>query len=290
MVKLLPRRPIAGGTDEGRRPRRYDYWRSGYSSVIQPGLDFCIVHAGEFHAKPNYLAGSFEYADHTQVYYHLAGDALFDYDGGQAVVTPGDLMIIPPGCYFAYRSRQPIKHHWFATKGAWPTVLGPVDIKVRALPYDAELDELFVQLRETLILCKPGHPLRAIGLFYELLGRIDELSGTATRESAYPESVRNAIIYLRENYDIPFSAARTAKAVGLSESYVRALFERWLGESPKRFHTRCRMEQAKRLLREQRLTVAEAAFHVGFTDVAHFSRIFKQVVGLAPRYYAHRDP
>jgi AraC-like DNA-binding protein len=50
------------------------------------------------------------------------------------------------------------------------------------------------------------------------------------------------------------------------------------------------MEQAKRLLREQQLSVAETAFHVGFTDVAHFSRIFKQVVGLAPRYYARRDP
>jgi AraC-like DNA-binding protein len=132
--------------------------------------------------------------------------------------------------------------------------------------------------------------LRAIGLFYELMGRIEERSGTATRESAYPEAVRNAITFLRENYDVPFSAARTAETVGLSASYLRALFERWLGESPKRFHTRCRMEQAKRLLREQQLTVAEAAFHVGFTDVAHFSRIFKQVVGIAPRDYAHREP
>jgi AraC-like DNA-binding protein len=258
--------------------------------VAQPGLEFWIVHAGEFHAKPNYLAGSFEYADHTQVYYHLEGEAFFDNEDGQIALTPGDLVVIPPGFYFAYHGRRPVKHHWFAIKGVWPEVFGPPGIKSWRLPHDPEIDEVFVQLRETLILGKPGHPLRAISLFYELLGRIEELSGTAAPESAYPEPVRNAMVFLRENYSAPFSAAKTAGAVGLSESYMRALFEKWLGESPKRFHTRCRIEQAKRLLREQHLAVAEVAFHIGFTDVAHFSRIFKQIVGVAPRYYAQGDP
>jgi AraC-like DNA-binding protein len=31
--------------------------------------------------------------------------------------------------------------------------------------------------------------------------------------------------------------------------------------------------------------VAEVALHVGFTDPHHFSRVFKQVMGVAPSHY-----
>jgi two-component system response regulator YesN len=167
--------------------------------------------------------------------------------------------------------------------------LGDKALQILPFPYDEAIDTAFVQLRETLILRRPGYQLRAISIFYELVARIEEVSGTSAPESAYPETVRNAIIFLRESYASPFSAAKTAAVVGLSASHLRALFEKWLGESPKRFHTRCRIDQAKRLLREQNLRVAEVAFHVGFRDAAHFSRIFKQVTGIAPNGYARQE-
>lgn len=129
---------------------------------------------------------------------------------------------------------------------------------------------------------QPGYPLKAVGVIYELMARIEEITRSpATAESTYPEAVRNAIVYLRENYMTPFDAAQTAAAVSLSQSHLRALFEKWIGESPQQFHTRCRIEQAKRLLSEQRLAVAEVALQVGFSDGRYFSRVFKQAYGPA---------
>ena len=104
-------------------------------------------------------------------------------------------------------------------------------------------------------------------------------------ESAYPETVRNAIIFLRENFYAPYNAGQTAAAVGLSQSHLRALFEKWLGESPGRFHMRCRIDLAKRLLTQQRLSAIEVATHLGFADVHHFSRAFKRMSGLSPTQY-----
>ncbi|VAW32114.1 hypothetical protein MNBD_CHLOROFLEXI01-120, partial [hydrothermal vent metagenome] len=60
------------------------------------------------------------------------------------------------------------------------------------------------------------------------------------------------------------------------------LFEKWVGESPKRYHTRCRIEQAGQLLRDQHLSVKVVADLVGFSDVSYFSRVFKQITGVAP--------
>jgi AraC-like DNA-binding protein len=286
-MKLPPSRPIAGDTTNNLGLRRYDYWRTGYGPHFLPELDFCVAQAGEYHCKPNYVTGNFEHSYQTQIFYHISGEAVFEYSrGNRTVVVSGDLMIIPPYHAFTYRSRLGMKYHWFVLEGVWPRVLGDLEVKLHSLGYDAEIEAILIELREVLILRKLGYHLRSIGVFYELMARIEEISGTTdVPESAYPEAVRNAVIFLRENYAVPFNAAQTAAVVGLSQSHLRALFDKWLGESPKQFHTRCRIDQARRLLNEQRLPVVEVAFHVGFTDPHHFSRVFKQVMGVAPSHY-----
>ncbi len=287
MVKQWPARPIAGGTNDGTRPARYDYWRTGYGLPNPVGLDFWVAQAGEYHCKPNYSTGDFEHTRRIQVFYHLGGEAVFKYQKRTAPVSRGDLLIIPPYQPFSYSARQGMRHHWFALEGSWPRVFGNQGIHICSVGYNTEVETKLVEIRETLILRKPGYPLQAVGLFYELMARVEEISGaSAVPESAYPETVRNAIIFLRENYAAPFNAAETATAVGLSQSHLRALFKKWLGESPKKFHTRYRIGQAKRLLSEQRLPVFEVAFHVGFADARHFSRVFKQFTGVTPSSYA----
>lgn len=289
MGNSFPRRPIAGGTNNNTRPRRYHYWRAGFAPDAPAGADFWLVECGEFHARPNYVSAYPEHAEHTQVFYHLEGEACFEWDGGQEPVTPGDAMVIPPGFAFAYRGRGGVKHHWLAMAGAWPGVFGERRVQVWSLPYDAEVEGALVELREILILRKPGYALRALGAFYNWMARLREISGVAaTPESEYPETVRSAMIYLRENYALPFSAAQTAAAVGVSEPHLRALFRQWVGESPRRYHARCRIEQAKRLLSEQRLSVSEVAFHVGVMDASHFSHLFKEMTGVAPSRYARQ--
>lgn len=279
--------PIAGGTNNGTRPQRFDYWRTGYGPANPPNLDFYLSAAGEFHCKANYVTGSFEVAHQTQLFYHLTGQATFEYPGHNLPVSRGYLFIIPPYQTFSYGSPGKMKYHWLALEGSWPRVFGELKVKIYPLSYDPEFEARLVELREVLILRKPGFPLRAVGIFYDLMARLEEISGDgAAPESAYPEAVRNAIVFLRENYAVPFNAVETAEAAGLSQSHLRALFEKWVGEPPSRFHTRCRIDQAKRLLREQRMPVFEVGLHLGFADVHHFSRVFKQIVGVAPSKYA----
>ncbi len=290
MVKRLPTRPISGGTAGGVRPMRFNYWRTGYGAKLFSGLDFYVIQAGEYHCKPGYFTGSHEHGDNTQFFYHVDGPAIFEYARQRVALSSGDIFVAPPQHSFTYSSRQEMKYHWVSVSGCWPAFMGQPEIKIFHIGGDSDIEAMFVEIREVLILRKPGYPLQAIGVFYELMARIEEFANTTDApESAYPEAVRNAIIYLRENYALPFDSAKTARAVGLSSSHLRALFEKWLGESPKRFHTRSRIQQAQRLLREQNLPVSEAAFHTGYSDVHHFSRVFKQITGLAPSQYAEQQ-
>lgn len=280
------RRAPVGGTNDGRRPARYTYWRVGYGDAAGLALPFYIERAGEYHCRPLYLTGSIDHPEATQLYYHLEGEATFDRPGRTTPVTPGNVLVIPPGQVGYYRAEGGMKYHWLSLGGFWPPEWGQATTRLLPLRYDADLAGRFIEIRELLLLQKPGYALRAVGAFYHLMGRIEELSpwlAVSSSQSPYPEPVRNAITYLREHLTEPYDAEATAAAANLSQSYLRALFERWVGESPRRFHTRSRVEQAARLLREQGFTVSAAALHVGFSDARHFSRVFKGITGMPPR-------
>jgi AraC-like DNA-binding protein len=42
-------------------------------------------------------------------------------------------------------------------------------------------------------------------------------------------------------------------------------------------------------LSEQGLAVFEVAAHMGFADVHHFSRVFKQMTGISPSHYSQQQ-
>lgn len=281
-----PLRPISGGTNDGMRPLLYDYWRTGYGVPIIPKPDLWVALAGEYHCKPGYATGSYEHSDRIQLFYHLEGKAVLGNGRVTIPITRGDLLIFPPDHQFVYQSDEAIKHHWIGADGIWPPLFAQQGLHHLSLAYDSGIEAKFVAIREVLILRKTGHGLQAIGLLYELMARVVELLGrTAVSQTIYPDTVQNAIIHLRENYAEKYEAATTAAAAGVSQSHLRALFEKWLSESPRQFHTRYRIEQAVRLLSEQKLSVTEVAYHLGFADTRHFSRTFKRVMGLSPGKY-----
>ncbi|MDF2835563.1 MAG: hypothetical protein K0Q63_1203, partial [Paenibacillus sp.] len=61
--------------------------------------------------------------------------------------------------------------------------------------------------------------------------------------------------------------------------------KKYKGISPIDYLTELRIEAAKNALRASGRSVAEAAKEAGFSDPYHFSRRFKQIVGVAPAFY-----
>lgn len=286
MKSKLPQRPVSGGTHHGSRPLFFDYWRVGYGSQEEFALDFWVEQAGEYHCKPDhyYLLDEYQIQRWMRVFYLKTGEAQCSFGQNAMTIRAGDLLVTPPNHPFVYQSQYASHYHWFALAGRWPPVWGKPPRVLHFSPgYDAELEAKFVDIRETLILQPPGYPLQAVSRFYDLMARLEALrSGRLSATSGYPDAVRNALLFLQENYSQPFSAAETAASVHVSQSHLRALFEKWVGESPKRYHTRCRIEQVRRLLRDQHLPVQVAAAQVGFNDVSYFSRVFKQMTGSSP--------
>jgi AraC family transcriptional regulator len=59
-------------------------------------------------------------------------------------------------------------------------------------------------------------------------------------------------------------------------------FRHKMGVSPNRYITRRRIERARHLLPSTELPIGEIAFQVGYSNVSHFTNVFKREIGTTP--------
>jgi AraC-like DNA-binding protein len=79
-----------------------------------------------------------------------------------------------------------------------------------------------------------------------------------------------------------------AAEVGLSYENFRKRFVQLMGESPGRYQKRRRIEWACAAIYHGDSSFKEIADLLGFCDVFHFSKAFKQVTGYTPSEYRQR--
>ena len=89
-----------------------------------------------------------------------------------------------------------------------------------------------------------------------------------------------------------WSRAACARVAGVGPTRLTALFIRATGLPPARFLSRMRLQRAQELLVTGDDTLSGIADRLGFHDAFHFSKRFKQHVGMAPAHYrrAYRRP
>ncbi|MEW5420765.1 helix-turn-helix transcriptional regulator [Amorphus sp. 3PC139-8] len=77
----------------------------------------------------------------------------------------------------------------------------------------------------------------------------------------------------------------------LSQSYFSRAFKAATGMPPYQWHMTARIRKVQELLRQNDLPLTEIALMAGFSDQAHFTRVFRRVAGTTPAAWrrAHRN-
>ena len=81
------------------------------------------------------------------------------------------------------------------------------------------------------------------------------------------------------------SVAYFAEKANLSPSYFSDLIRKETGSNPKDLISLFMIEEAKRKLVETGNDISEIAYSLGFEYPAHFTRMFKRMVGITPKEY-----
>ena len=96
--------------------------------------------------------------------------------------------------------------------------------------------------------------------------------------------------YIEENLAEQISLAKLAEIARLSPYHFSREFKKSFGMPPRRYHMNRRIDWARRLLAEPRLSVTDIALLVGFADTSSFSVAFRNLVGQSPREYRRNLP
>lgn len=98
-----------------------------------------------------------------------------------------------------------------------------------------------------------------------------------------------ALHYIKEHYSEDLSLEKMASVVFLNPAYFSQLFKLKTGQGYKEYVTSLRLEQAKLLLLNPRLKLAEIAERVGYQDMRHFTQMFRKRYQLTPTEYRHQQ-
>lgn len=94
--------------------------------------------------------------------------------------------------------------------------------------------------------------------------------------------IHRARTFLRRNLDLPLTLDQIAAEAGMSEYHFLRVFRAHTGETPFRYLTRLRVEQAQHELTHSADTVAEIAARCGFARATHFATAFRRQTGVSP--------
>lgn len=109
------------------------------------------------------------------------------------------------------------------------------------------------------------------------------LEGAVDRHA--DELIAQIQFWLRTNLSSELNLAELAEEFGLSQRSFTRRFKMATGLRATQYWQQLRIETAKDLLASSNLSIQEIAYHVGYQDQGHLTRLFKQNLALTPKDY-----
>lgn len=231
---------------------------------------------------------------------HRCDDARYVGDG-----LPHSMNLVPPRIESRWRWQNVFEStHYQLSPALVAKVaeeafdLDPARVHFPARYYDQsspEVIDALTALRRELLSGGPGGRLCAESLanvlVVQLIRQISNRQGSngvirGSRGRLGRHALRAVEEYIHANLDQNVALADLADVAHLSEFHFARLFKQTTGLPPHQFVIHKRVERAKQLITAQRLSLAQVAVEVGFSDQSQLTRHFKRLVGVTPKQFA----
>jgi AraC family transcriptional regulator len=224
--------------------------------------------------------------DDFELVWMLRGQATLITDEAETALTPGMLVLLPPGVRhgFVWDQRRPCRHGYLHFRLEDVRIRLPREIRVHRMTGHDPLAGLCAHLLWLSTEAKPiGHTLRF------LLALLIAGSLPTQAKPAFAGPLQTAITHLREIWaNMPLRrvpVGELADKARVSRGHLSRLFSKELGIGIAAAVERLRCSRAEVLLTRTDLPVGSIAVQTGFADLFHFSHRFAQLYGISPTEY-----
>lgn len=126
-----------------------------------------------------------------------------------------------------------------------------------------------------------------IGYYREAFETLHQYISKKENEK-YSRIVAGVVSYIRKNFEKELSLELLGEEFHMNGVYLGQIFKKEVGLTVLKYQTMLRIEEAKRLLREENCTVSETARLVGYQTSQYFSQIFARKTGQKPQDYRRK--
>ncbi len=213
----------------------------------------------------------------------LEGQTIYTVDSETVLSDSLHPIILPKGCDYSWICKEPGECLMIEFESdSEETTFISFEINDNSTIVNA-----FSKIEKSLNKKKPYYQLECYNQIY---GILLFLAKSVTKEPTHPkkyEILLPAIKYISENYfDSNITNSSLSEFCGISTVYFRKIFESVYGIPPIKYLHNFRIEKAKAILHSDFESIEQVALSVGYNSIYHFSKMFKQYIGMSPSEYA----
>ncbi len=220
--------------------------------------------------------------------FHLAGDKRYDFlDGASFNVKGGEIIFLPKGSSYVVKALKPgecfaVNFNFFEDKSLSPFVFLPKNLM--------GITEHFKTATKLWNAKLPGYISGCKGELYGILHLMQNEYNMKYVSDAKFELIAPAVKFIHSNYtNETLQVDALSKMCGITPEYFRSIFKSRYGVSPIKYINDLKLARAKELISSGMYSIKEAAVLSGFSDPAHFSRVFRKNVGLCPSKFKEKN-
>ncbi len=223
---------------------------------------------------------------HHGFLFTLSGIETYHFKDFTIDATPGSVLYIPKG-----------ENYKITLKGEESVVI-TVDFEITDLymqPFKIEFLETtaiksyFHELENTWEIKKSNYLPESKSCFYKIVSLLSKQISPIKKTSRF-DHIEISKQYIKENFlRSDLSIEELARKAKISRRYFEILFQRRYNITPKAYILSLKIERAKELLLSEKLLIKDIAFMLGYSDIYHFGKIFKEKTGYTPSEYRRNN-
>lgn len=236
---------------------------------------------------PKLCSTSQNWHENIELQLCLCGRGEVLLDGEKYPFEEGDVIVVPPNVIHYTTTDSSLGYACLIADNDFCESVGFDVRNVNFAPRitgNSTLNALFAELgnvfTESDELRKPRLNLIFIKIFLELYG-CRTAARTAKKAPGRFEEVKNAVVFIRENYASKLTLDDVAKAVLTDKFTLAKEFRKITGQTVITYLNGYRCRQAAALISDG-ASVAGAAYECGFENASYFTRLYKTVTGSLP--------
>ncbi len=209
----------------------------------------------------------------------IDGQITYTQNGRKYVSDPNHAVILPEDGSYTLNGDK---------AGHFPlinfTCTEPICSEITIIPIKSI--EVYLKIFEQIKLLSllNGSRAKQMSFLYDIFHRLS--SGMEPLYNILSPSIR----FLEENFSSQsLTVTDLAKQCGISEVYYRKLFVGKYKVTPKQYIIDLRIAKSKQMLSDGIMKISAVAEECGFSNPYHFSRVFKEKVGITPSEYMYEN-